>query len=110
MKQEVVTVGWDLAKSIFQVRAIRHDGTILIRRKLRRAEVVGFFADLPACLVGMEADLPPGGPSFIPRVRRLDFGIGLRRISQARRARSLQPAQASGARLRESGCSAPNAA
>ncbi len=55
MKQEVVTVGLDLAKSIFQVHAISHGGTTLIRRKLRRAEVVGFFADLPACLVGMEA-------------------------------------------------------
>ena len=55
MKQEVVTVGLDLAKNVFQVHAIGGDGTVLIRRKLRRAEVVGFFADLPACLVGMEA-------------------------------------------------------
>ena len=55
-------------------------------------------------------DLPPGGPSLMTRVRRLDFGIGLRRISQARRARSPQPAQASGARLPGSGCSVPNAA
>jgi transposase len=29
--------------------------TVLVRRKLRRAEVFGFFAELPACLVGMEA-------------------------------------------------------
>ena len=55
MKQEVVTVGLDLAKNVFQVHAIGGDGTVLIRRKLRRAEVVGFFTDLPNCLVGMEA-------------------------------------------------------
>ena len=55
MKQEVVTVGLDLAKSVFQVHAIGGDGTVLLRRKLRRAEVVGFFTDLPACLIGMEA-------------------------------------------------------
>jgi transposase len=55
MKQEVVTVGLDLAKNVFQVHAIGGDGSVLVRRKLRRAEVVGFFTDLPACLVGMEA-------------------------------------------------------
>ena len=55
MKQEVVTVGLDLAKNVFQVHAIGSDGAILVRRKLRRAEVIGFFADLPGCLVGMGA-------------------------------------------------------
>lgn len=55
MKQEVVTVGLDLAKSIFQVHAIGDDGTVLVRGKLRQAEVIGFFTDLPSCLVGMEA-------------------------------------------------------
>ena len=54
MKQEVVTVGLDLAKNVIQVHAIGGDGAILVLRKLRRAEVVGFFADLPGCLVGME--------------------------------------------------------
>ena len=55
MKQEVVTVGLDLAKNVFQVHAIGSDGAVLVRRKLRRAEVIGFFADLSGCLVGMEA-------------------------------------------------------
>ena len=54
MKQEVVTVGLDLAKSVFQVHAIGRDGAVLWR-KLRRAELIGFFTDLPGCLVGMEA-------------------------------------------------------
>ena len=55
MKQEVVTVGLDLAKNVFQVHAIGAGGEVLVRRKLRRAEVLPFFADLPSCLVGMEA-------------------------------------------------------
>jgi transposase len=55
MKQEVATVGLDLAKNVFQVHAIGADGAVLVRRKLRRAEVIGFFTDLPSCLVGMEA-------------------------------------------------------
>lgn len=55
MQQEVVTVGVDLAKNVFQVHAIDADGNVLVRRQLRRAEVVKFFAALPPCLVGMEA-------------------------------------------------------
>jgi transposase len=49
MKQEVVTVGLDLAKSFFQVHAIGRDGAVLVRRKLLRAEVIGFFADIFLC-------------------------------------------------------------
>ena len=55
MEQEVVTAGLDLAKNVFQVHAIGADGAVLIRRKLRRTEVIRFFAELPRCLVGMEA-------------------------------------------------------
>lgn len=55
MQQEVVTVGVDLAKNVFQVHAIDADGKVLVRRQLRRTEVSKFFAALPPCLVGMEA-------------------------------------------------------
>lgn len=55
MEQEVVTAGLDPAKNVFQVHAIGADGAVLIRRKLRRTEVIRFFAELPRCLVGMEA-------------------------------------------------------
>ncbi len=50
-----MTVGVDLAKNVFQVHAIDADGKVLVRRQLRRAEVLKFFAALPSCLVGMEA-------------------------------------------------------
>ena len=55
MQQDVVTVGVDLAKNVFQVHAIGADGKVLVRRQLRRGEVLKFFSSLPPCLVGMEA-------------------------------------------------------
>jgi transposase len=55
MQQEVVTGGVDLAKNVLQVHAIDADGKVLVKRQLRRAEILKFFAALPPCLVGMEA-------------------------------------------------------
>lgn len=52
---QVVTIGLDIAKSVFQVHGVAADGEVVIRRQLRRAQVIGFFAKLPACLVGIEA-------------------------------------------------------
>lgn len=52
---QVTTIGVDLAKSVFQVHGVDADGAVVIRKKLRRAEVIGFFEALPPCLVGMEA-------------------------------------------------------
>ena len=53
--QEVVTVGLDLAKQVFQAHGADAEGAPLFNRKLRRAEVLRFFEKLPRCLVGMEA-------------------------------------------------------
>ena len=52
---EISTIGLDLAKSIFQVHAINEAGEVVVRKALRRAQVLPFFAKLPPCLVGMEA-------------------------------------------------------
>lgn len=52
---KVVTVGLDIAKSAFQVHGVDVDGGVAIRRQLRRAQVLPFFAKLPACLIGIEA-------------------------------------------------------
>ena len=52
---QVSTIGLDLAKNVFQVHGIDLQGKILVRRPLRRAEVLPFFAKLAPCLVGMEA-------------------------------------------------------
>lgn len=51
----ITTVGLDLAKNIFQVHAVNVVGEVIVRRALRRSQVLAFFERLPPCLVGMEA-------------------------------------------------------
>lgn len=50
-----ITIGFDIAKSIFQVYGIDAQGKPVLQRKLRRAEVLRFFAKIEPCLVGIEA-------------------------------------------------------
>ena len=52
---EASTIGVDIAKSVFQIHGVDADGNVVIRKRIGRAKVVEFFADLPPCLVGMEA-------------------------------------------------------
>ncbi len=53
---QVTTIGLDLAKHVFQVHGVDAEGRPVLRKRLRRSEVVGFFAGLPSpCLIGMEA-------------------------------------------------------
>ena len=52
---QITTIGLDLAKSVFQVHAVDAEGHVVVRKALRRAQVLLFFAKLPSCLVGMEA-------------------------------------------------------
>ncbi len=52
---EVTTIGIDLAKNVFQVHGVNGSGDTVIRRQLRRSQVLRFFEKQPACLVGMEA-------------------------------------------------------
>jgi transposase len=51
----VSTIGLDIAKNVFQVHGVDDDGHVVIRRQLRRRQVLKFFAKLPPCLIGMEA-------------------------------------------------------
>ncbi len=51
----VTTIGLDIAKSVLQVHGISATGEVLIRRQVRRGQVLKFFASLPPCLVGIEA-------------------------------------------------------
>ncbi len=51
----ITTVGLDLAKNVFQVHGVDAEGTTVLRKQLRRAQVLAFFSRLPRCLVGMEA-------------------------------------------------------
>jgi len=52
---QVITIGLDLAEHVFQVHGVDQEGRVILRRRLRRAEVVRFFSSLPPCLVGIEA-------------------------------------------------------
>ena len=52
---EITTIGFDLAKHVFQVHGVNASGTAVLRKRLRRAEVLPFFAGADPCLVGMEA-------------------------------------------------------
>ena len=52
---QVTTIGLDIAKNVFQVHGIDAAEKVVVRRQLRRRQVLEFFKALPPCLVGMEA-------------------------------------------------------
>ena len=49
------TIGLDLAKHVFQLHCVNAAGECVLRKRLRRSQVISFFAQLPRCLVGLEA-------------------------------------------------------
>src|ERR1700744_1057282 len=51
----ITAIGLDLAKNVFQVHAVDEAGSVVIRKRLRRGQVLAFFAEIPSCLVGLEA-------------------------------------------------------
>jgi len=53
--QAIKTIGVDVAKSVFQIHGTDARGTAVLRRQLRRAQMLPFFVQLPPCLIGMEA-------------------------------------------------------
>jgi transposase len=48
-------MGLDLAKSIFQAHGVDATGQFVVRKSLRRSQMLRFFAKLPSCLVGIKA-------------------------------------------------------
>lgn len=73
--REVSTIGLDIAKHVFQVRGIEASGEAVIRRRLRRADVVAFLEALPPCLVGMEANAT--GHYWAREIRALGHDVRL---------------------------------
>jgi transposase len=51
----ITTIGLDVAKTVFHVHGVDVAGNVVVARRLRRKEVLAFFAKLPPCLVGVEA-------------------------------------------------------
>src|SRR5262249_34910837 len=52
---EVITIGVDIAKLVFQIHGVDAEGTVVIRRRVGRARVLEFVADPPPSRVGAEA-------------------------------------------------------
>lgn len=52
---QVSTIGLDVAKNVFQVHGVDADECVAVQRRLRRREVLPFFAKLPPALIGIEA-------------------------------------------------------
>jgi transposase len=74
---QVVRIGLDLAKYVFEVHGVDERGNVVMRKTLRRGSVSTFFANLPRCLVGMEAS---NGAHYWAGVLR-DLGHEVRLIS-----------------------------
>src|SRR4051794_22987800 len=52
---QITTIGLDLAKHVFQVHAVDANEAVVEKRRLRRGQVLGYFAKLAPCRVGLEA-------------------------------------------------------
>jgi transposase len=52
---EITTIGLDLAKNVFQVHGVDATGKVVVRKALRRVQMMPFFTKLAPCLIGMEA-------------------------------------------------------
>lgn len=52
---KIPTVGIDLAKNVFQVHGVNEHGKVVLKKQLKRDQVAEFFANMPGCLIGMEA-------------------------------------------------------
>ena len=72
---EIITVGLDLAKNVFQLHGADASGRAVMRRKLRRSQVLKVLAGLPSCTVAMEAC---GGAHYWGReVAKLGYEVRL---------------------------------
>jgi hypothetical protein len=100
---KITTVGIDLAKSVFQVHGVDERGKAVLRKQLKRAEVLKFFVNLPACLIGMEAC---GGAHYWAR-KLIEQGHSVKlmapKLRQAVREDEQERPQRCGGNLRGSG-------
>lgn len=52
---KITTIGIDLAKSVFAVHGVNEHGRAVLKKVLKRDQMLAFFAKTPACVIGMEA-------------------------------------------------------
>ena len=74
---QIARIGLDLAKYVFEIHGVDAHGKTVLRKTVRRHAVSAFFANLPPCLVGMEAS---NGAHFWAKTL-LDLGHDVRLIS-----------------------------
>ena len=74
---QIIRIGLDLAKYVFEVHGVNDHGKAVLRKTLRRDAVSGFFANLPPCQIGMEAS---NGAHYWAKVIA-EFGHEVRLIS-----------------------------
>ena len=72
---QVERIGLDIAKSSFQVHGVDAHGKVVVRKQLSRRKVLLYFAQLPPCLIGLEAC---GGAHYWAReLQKLGHEVGL---------------------------------
>ena len=52
---KITTIGIDLAKNVIQVHGVNEHGKAALKKQLKRDQVLPYFANLAACVIGMEA-------------------------------------------------------
>ncbi len=53
--KQVSVMGIDLAKNVFQLHGVNECGEVVIRKQIKRAQMLSYFARLSPCLIGMES-------------------------------------------------------
>ena len=71
----VTTIGLDIAKNVFQVHGVDGHGKVVLRKKLSRGKVLEWFANLPPCLIGIEAC--PGAHYWARELLKLGHSVKL---------------------------------
>jgi len=49
---KITTIGIDIAKDVFQIHGVDSQGKTVIRKQIRRHEMLNFFVNLQPCLIG----------------------------------------------------------
>ena len=52
---KITTIELDVAKNVLQIHGVDEQGKAVVKKQLKRSQVAEYFANLPPCLVGMEA-------------------------------------------------------
>jgi transposase len=85
---QVERIGLDIAKSSFQVHGVDAHGKVVVRKQLSRAKVLPYCAQLPPCLVGLEAC---GGAHYWAReLQKLGHDVRLMAVARIQPYRTNQ--------------------